>query len=172
MRALVVMVLLACGGLVSCSPGSPGSDETTGSHSGSPAATTTPPKNSVIPANLVGAWESSQPNSNTTLAYRFIPDGTYTYAGLLSYRIPDGGDYEMQQSAAGSVRLEGEKGDKLVLRPASSSLTKKDPRNPEGDVSNSPQPLTPKAYAWQVTDDVLTLIDETGQRHAFKRASP
>lgn len=51
------------------------------------AAPATPTWAGAVPAALVGAWESAQPGSNTTLAYRFTADGRYAYAGVLTSSV-------------------------------------------------------------------------------------
>jgi hypothetical protein len=121
-----------------------------------------------VPAALVGAWESAQPGSNTTLAYRFTADGRYAYAGVLTYPLSAASNefYLLKRSTAGAVEVDGRT---LTLRPSSATTTRKDPAHPGDDYTDRPDSLTPQQFAWSLADEVFTLTDENGFRFAFRR---
>jgi hypothetical protein len=123
-----------------------------------------------MPEILVGAWESAQPGSNTTLAYRFTGDGRYAYAGVLTYPRSEQKDdfYLLKTTAVGTADVDARQ---LTLRPSSASTTRKDPRFPGDDYTDRPEPLTPKHFTWAVADQVLTLTGEDNLQFVFLRAA-
>ena len=132
------------------------------------AASATPTGTGAVPAALVGAWESAQPGSNTTLAYRFTADGRYAYAGVLTYPLSAASNefYLLKHSTAGAVEIDGRT---LTLHPSSATTTRKDPAHPGDDYTDRPDPLTPQRFAWSLADEVFTLTDEKGLRFVFRR---
>lgn len=122
----------------------------------------------IVPAELVGAWESAQPGSNTTLAYRFTADGRYAHAGVLTYPLsPASNDfYLLKRTSTGAVEVDGRT---LTLRPASATITRKDPAHPGDDYTDRPDSLAPRRFAWSLADEVFTLTDKDGLRFAFRR---
>ncbi|MBV1940560.1 hypothetical protein KUF83_28915 [Streptomyces sp. BV286] len=125
-------------------------------------------KENPVPDPLVGVWESARQNSNTTLAYRFATDGTYKYAGLLSYCMGPGRLYELTQIVQGTVQVEG---DRITLRPTTDTVTRKNPENPQEDYENRPGPRTVQSFNWQAGDRTLTLTDPDGLQFVFRQVS-
>ncbi|WP_328635967.1 hypothetical protein [Streptomyces canus] len=132
------------------------------------AAPATPTWAGAVPAALVGAWESAQPGSNTTLAYRFTADGRYAYAGVLTSPLSAESNefYLLKRSTAGAVEVDGRT---LTLRPSSATTTRKDPAHPGDDYTDRPGSLTPQRFVWSLADDVFTLTNEDGLRFVFRR---
>lgn len=122
----------------------------------------------IVPTELVGAWESAQSGSNTTLAYRFTADGRYAHAGVLTYPLsPASNDfYLLKRTSSGSVEIDGRT---LTLRPASATTTRKDPAHPGDDYTDRPDSLAPRRLVWSLADEVFTLTDEDGLRFVFRR---
>ncbi|MGC0397767.1 hypothetical protein RKD27_000411 [Streptomyces sp. SAI-126] len=121
-----------------------------------------------VPAALVGAWESAQPGSNTTLACRFTADGRYAYAGVLTYPLSAASSefYLLKRSTAGAVAVDGRT---LTLRPSSATTTRKDPAHPGDDYTDRPDSLRPQRFVWSLAGEVFTLTDEDGLRFVFRR---
>ncbi|WP_128376354.1 hypothetical protein [Streptomyces cavernae] len=156
---LAVAALLLVSGLTSCSQPRPDRSGTTPPGSSTRAATA---------RDLVGAWESAQQGSNTTLAYRFTAEGKYKYVGLISYPMGEKGIYELTHLAEGTFRALGSD---LTLRPSSASVTRKNPENPAGDHVNRPVPLETQRYRWKIVDQELSLTADDGPRLVFKWVS-
>jgi hypothetical protein len=78
-----VTELLVSGG-TSCSS----SEDESRPEPDTPARTVTPTDLGRAAAELIGAWESSRAEENTTLAYRFTGDGRYRYAAGLTQPRP------------------------------------------------------------------------------------
>ncbi|GAA3509837.1 hypothetical protein [Streptomyces shaanxiensis] len=121
------------------------------------------------PRDLVGAWESARPGSNTTLAYRFTEEGKYKYVGLLSYPMGVEGIYELTHIVEGTYEASAQA---LTLRPRSATVTRKNPENPERDYTNRPAPVETQNYRWTVADRKLSLIRRDGTKFVFTRVSP
>ncbi|MEV4436640.1 hypothetical protein [Streptomyces sp. NPDC049585] len=128
-----------------------------------------PTRAAIGPRDLVGAWESAQPGSNTTLAYRFTEEGKYKYVGLLSYPMGAEGTYELTHIAEGTYEASA---DALTLRPRSATVTRKNPENPEQDYTNSPAPVDTQHYQWTIADRKLSLIRQDGTKFVFTPVSP
>jgi hypothetical protein len=111
----------------------------------------------VLPAALVGAWSSS--GGDATIAYRFVADGRYRSAEILSQPRPRG-IFELTVVSDGEARVDG---DFLILQPATVTSTRKDPESPEEDYTNRPMPLTERVYGWRVDGSVLQLRDTEGR---------
>ncbi|MGC0208093.1 hypothetical protein [Streptomyces levis] len=121
------------------------------------------------PRGLVGAWESALPGSNTTLAYRFTQEGTYKYVGLLSYPTGADGTYELTRIDQGRYEASA---DMLTLKPDSSTVTRKNPENPEQDYTDRPAPVETQHYRWTVADRKLSLVRRDGTQFVFAWVSP
>ncbi|MBL1101602.1 hypothetical protein [Streptomyces coffeae] len=148
------MALLLLSGVTACSDSRSGGDTT---NSGPPARTATP-------RDLVGAWESAQPGSNTTLAYRFTEEGKYKYFGMTSYPMGEKGTYELTYIAEGTYTASV---NALTLRPRSASMTRKNPENPARDYTNRPTPVKTQHYRWKLADRKLSLTRQNGTRFVF-----
>lgn len=157
-----VAVVLVLGG-TSCS-----SDGGGRSKSEPPASTVTPTAPDHVASPLIGAWESSRPGENTTLAYRFTEDDRYLYAAVLTQPRP-GGVYELTHKASGEFQHDGER---ITLYPSKATTTRKDPEHPDEDYRDRPEPLTPRTYVWNVNGETLTLTDAEGLQLEFQRISP
>ncbi|WP_158691121.1 hypothetical protein [Streptomyces sp. 351MFTsu5.1] len=122
----------------------------------------------IVPTEMVGAWESAQPGSNTTLAYRFTADGRYAHAGVLTYPVsPVANEYYLlKRTSTGAVEVDGRT---LTLRPSSATTTRKDPAHPGDDYTERPASLAPRRFVWSLADGVFTLTDEDGLRFVFRR---
>lgn len=134
-----------------------------------PSATTVEPvpapttSNDALPAELVGAWSSS--GEATETAYRFVADGRYRSAEILSQPRPRG-VFEFAVVSEGRVRVDG---DFLILRPTTVTSTRRDPQSPEEDYKDRPMPLTERVYGWRVDGSVLQLRDAEGRVFALDR---
>jgi hypothetical protein len=160
-----VLALLLLGGMTACS----GTDGDEARRERPPTGTATPTGTgssslpAVLPAQLVGAWASS--GGDATLAYRFVADGRYRFAGLLT-QPRAGGTFEFTRIEAGTARVDGRT---LILRPSTATSTRKDPDDPAGDFTDRPAPREIKRYTWSVAGNQLVLIDGTGQRLTLDR---
>ncbi|MFE6177087.1 hypothetical protein [Streptomyces sp. NPDC056464] len=121
------------------------------------------------PQDIVGAWESAQPGSNTTLAYRFTAEGKYKYFGMTSYPMGEKGTYELTYVAGGTYKTSAKA---LTLRPHFASVTRKNPENPEQDHTNRPAPVETQHYRWKVADRKLSLTRSDGTQFVFTWVSP
>ncbi len=157
---VVVLVVLS----VACTSGTGGSSVTPTSR-----ATTTQPapapatSDGALPAELVGAWSSS--GGATEIAYRFVADGRYRSAEILSQPRPPG-VFEFTVVSEGRARVDG---DFLILQPTTVTSTRRDPQSPEEDYSDRPMPLTERVYGWRVDGSVLQLRDAEGRAFALDR---
>jgi hypothetical protein len=153
--AFVALLLLA--GVTACS------DSDTGEEASKPG----PRTRAATPRDLVGAWESAQPGSNTTLAYRFTDEGKYKYFGMTSY--PMGQEvYQLIHVVEGTYEAST---NALVLKPHSATLTRKNPENPERDFTSSPAPFKTERFEWKVAEQELSLIREDETRFTFRWVS-
>jgi hypothetical protein len=126
-----------------------------------------PVEDSALPRPLVGAWESNE--GTGTIAYRFVADGRYAYAGILATPTPDG-VAQITFAAQGTATAEG---DTLLLEPTRYTISREDPGDPAGNYTDRPAELTPERHTWALpSDDVLTLMGEDGVRLTLRRQSP
>jgi hypothetical protein len=154
---LAFSAMLLLSGVAACSDGGKGEEHST---PGSPTRAATP-------RDLVGAWESAQPGSNTTLAYRFTGEGKYKYFGMTSY--PMGQEvYQLVHVVEGTYEAST---NALVLKPRSATLTRKNPENPERDFTSSPAPFKTERFEWKIADRELSLIREDETRFTFRWVS-
>ncbi|MFI8833863.1 hypothetical protein ACIGPN_22950 [Streptomyces afghaniensis] len=154
---LLTFVVLLLSGVAACSDGGTGEGPST------PGSRT----RAATPRDLVGAWESAQPGSNTTLAYRFTDEGKYKYFGMTSY--PMGQEvYQLIHVVEGTYEAST---DALVLKPHSATLTRKNPENPERDFTSSPAPFKTERFEWKIADRELSLIREDETRFTFRWVS-
>lgn len=105
---------------------------------------------------LVGAWSSS--GDTTEIAYRFLEDGRYRSAELVSQPVP-GGLFEFSVIQDGQARAQA---DQLVLTPTSATGSRRHPSSPQEDYTDRALPLEGRSYTWRVDDTALHLRDETG----------
>ncbi|MFD3842457.1 hypothetical protein ACFWWC_40345 [Streptomyces sp. NPDC058642] len=157
--SLIPLVALLLSGVTACSDFGSGGDTTVPSSSARAAT----------PLDLVGAWESAQPGSNTTLAYRFTEEGKYKYFGMTSYPMGEKGTYELTYIADGTYKASA---NALTLQPRSASVTRKNPENPDRDYENRPAPVETQRYQWKVADRKLSLTRQDGMRFVFRWVSP
>ncbi|AZM57290.1 hypothetical protein DMA15_35945 [Streptomyces sp. WAC 01529] len=122
----------------------------------------------MLPATLVGVWESRPDGGSGTIAYRFTADGRYKYVGLLFYPNTDGDDVQITFVAQGTARVEG---DRLFLNPTTATKSRQDPGDPAGDYTDQPAERSPERHGWSVSGDVLTLTDVKGAQIAYDRQS-
>ena len=163
---LVLLTLASCGGqsedplptstIVTTSEPTP-TDPTASDPATTASITTT--TTSALPERLVGAWSSSE--GDATLAYRFLPDGRYRHAGLLTQPRATG-TFEFTVVETGKVTV---RGSTLILRPGSGTITRKDPDDPGGDYER-PISKDPRRFSWRLDSsagrDVLYLRDAQG----------
>jgi hypothetical protein len=116
-----------------------------------------------VPDVLVGAWSSS--GDTAEIAYRFVADGRYRSAEIVSQPVPRG-IFEFSVVQEGRARVDG---DRLILQPTKATSTRHDPQSPQGDYSDRPLPLTEREYTWRVEKDVLFLRDATGHELSLER---
>lgn len=154
---LVVLIAVLS---VACTSGNGGSSAT-------PSATTVQPapatSDDVLPAQLVGVWSSS--GDATEIAYRFVADGRYHSAEILSQPRPRG-VFEFTVVSEGRARVDG---DFLILQPTTVTSTRRDPQSPQEDYNDRPMPLTERVYGWRVDGSVLRLRDTEGRAFALDR---
>jgi hypothetical protein len=131
----------------------------------SPAPSTTPGKTNegILPGEIVGAWETA--GGDATLTYRFLADGRYRFAALLTQPVPEG-VFELTHVESGTATVDG---DALILHPSTATATRSHPGDPDGDYTDRPEPLTPKYYRWRFDHGVLLLVDEAGLELTFDR---
>lgn len=147
-------------------PPSPTADTTTDTD----ADTTTDTdavEDTALPPELVGAWESNE--GTGTIAYRFMADGRYLYAGILATPTPDG-VVQITLAAEGTAATDG---DTLLLEPTRYTISREDPGDPAGDYTDRPGDLTPEQHTWELpAADVLALTSEDGVRVTLRRPAP
>ncbi|MGH3792803.1 MAG: hypothetical protein ACRDQ9_18810, partial [Pseudonocardiaceae bacterium] len=102
---------------------------------------------------------------DATLAYRFLPDGRYRFAALLTHPVPEG-VFKVTRIESGTVRVDGRA---LILRPTMATTTRNHPGYPDEDYTDRPEPLTPKRHSWRINLNVLRLVDDTGLELSFDR---
>jgi hypothetical protein len=128
-----------------------------------PTATTTA---SALPERLVGAWSSSE--GDATLAYRFLSDGRYRHAGMLTQPRATG-TFEFTVVETGNVTV---RGSTVILQPRSGSIKRKDPDDPGGDYER-PISKDPRRFSWRLGSsggrDVLYLKDAQGVEVSYDR---
>ena len=170
--AVVLLGALFVGGTVGCSStdgpvasSEPAPTSATPSPTGSPESSTesTGTNEGVLPVGLVGAWESA--GGDATHAYRFLADGRYRFAALLTQPVPEG-VFELTRVESGTAAVDG---DVLVLRPTMATATRKHPGYPDENYTDRPEPLTPKRYSWRADRGRLLLVDGTGLQLTFDR---
>jgi hypothetical protein len=105
---------------------------------------------------LVGAWSSS--SGTAEIAYRFLADGRYWSAELVSQPRP-GGVFEFSIVTDGQAAA---RRDRLVLSPTSATGSRREPESPERDYTNRALPLEERVYTWRVDGTILHLRDATG----------
>lgn len=171
-RCAGVALALLIGGSAACSSTdsplpspAPAPTSTTASPTGSPEFSTQPSGTNewILPAEIVGAWETA--SGDATLAYRFLADGRYRFAALLTQPVPEG-VFELTRVESGTATVDG---DSLILRPTMATTTRRHPEDPDGDYTDRPEPLTPKRHSWRVDGGVLVLVDDTGLELTFDR---
>lgn len=117
----------------------------------------------VLPQPLVGDWESV--GGDATLVYRFIPDGRFAFAGVMTQ--PRGeGFFQFTHTETGTVVV---RDSMLVLQPTSAKSTRKDLEDPGGDYADQPEPLVVKKFRWRATSTELVLVDEAGIESTLRR---
>jgi hypothetical protein len=133
----------------------------------SDSTTTTTATALELPERLVGAWSSSQ--GDATLAFRFLPDGSYRHAGVLTQPRATG-VFELRLEESGRVSV---RGSTMTLRPRSGTTRRKDPDDPGGDYER-PTSREPRRYTWRLEEaggrDVLYLTDAQGVEVSYERA--
>ncbi|MGH3683473.1 MAG: hypothetical protein ACRDQY_17385 [Pseudonocardiaceae bacterium] len=159
---------LLMGGVTACSSTEspvPSRPSATVSPTGSTASSAEPrgTDEGILPAELLGAWESV--GGDATLAYRFLPDGRYRFAALLTHPVPEG-VFKVTRIESGTVRVDGRA---LILRPTMATTTRNHPGYPDEDYTDRPEPLTPKRHSWRINLNVLRLVDDTGLELSFDR---
>lgn len=145
-----------------------------------PASTTVPPPTSAstrqaspvpsptrakarVPRQLVGTWVTFG-DANAKQLYDFTADGLYTFAGILQQKRSSG-MFTFTLSAQGTVVVSRTS---LVLRPSGGTRSLRDPDSPS---SNYDRPIStePETYEWDITDDTLSLTDNTGLTLQYAR---
>ncbi|MGQ0776642.1 MAG: hypothetical protein ACT4NY_19815, partial [Pseudonocardiales bacterium] len=143
----MVALALLVGGLLACSSTdnpipdpAPAPKSTTASPTRSPESSTQPRETNegILPVEMVGAWETV--GGDATLAYRFLSDGRYRFAALLTQPVPEG-VFELTRVESGTATVEG---GMLILRPTTATTTRRHPEDPDGDYTDRPEPLTPQ----------------------------
>jgi hypothetical protein len=170
---LVLLILSSCGGqsedplptstIVTTSEPAP-TDPTTTNPATTDSITTTTA--SALPERLVGAWSSSA--GDATLAYRFLSDGRYRHAGLLTQPRATGTfEFTVVEDGRATVR-----GSTLILRPSSGTTTRKDPDDPGGDYER-PVSKELRRFTWRLGTsggrDMLYLRDVQGVEVSYDR---
>ena len=162
-RSGLVVILVAVLS-VACMSGNGGSSATP-----TPNAATVEPapapatSDDALPAELVGAWSSS--GDATEIAYRFVADGRYRSAEILSQPGPRG-VFEFTVVSEGRARVDG---DFLILQPSTVTSTRRDPQSPEEDYNDRPMPPVERVYGWRIDGSVLRLRDAEGRAFALDR---
>ncbi len=169
--AAVALALLISGAAACSSTDSPiaspapAPTSTTASPTRSAGSSTQPRRTNdgILPAKIIGAWETA--SGDATFAYRFLSDGRYRFAALLTQPVPEG-VFELTRVESGTATVEA---DMLILHPTMATTTRRHPENPDGDYTDRPEPLTPKRHSWRVDRGVLVLVDDTGLGLTFDR---
>lgn len=117
----------------------------------------------IFPVEMVGAWETV--GGDATLAYRFLPDGRYRFAALLTQPVPEG-VFKLTRVESGTATVDGRA---LILRPTMATATRSHPGYPNEDYTDRSEPLTPKRYSWRIDRGVLLFVDDTGLELSFDR---
>ncbi len=169
-RCAGVALVLLIGGTAACastdsSMPSPVPTATMSSSTGSPEPSMGPSETDegILPGEIVGAWETA--GGDATLAYRFVSDGKYQFAALLTQPVPEG-VFELTHVESGTATVDR---DVLILHPATAIATRRHPSDPGGDYTDRPEPLTAKRYSWHLDRGVLVLADGTGLALTFDR---
>jgi hypothetical protein len=164
------MLALLLGGIVACASTdsplpAPAPTATTSSPTGSPEPSTKSDESNegIIPGEIVAAWKTT--GGDATLAYRFLSDGRYRFAALLTQPVPEG-IFELTRVESGTATVDG---DVLTLHPTTATTTRRHPGDPDGDYTDRPEPLTAKRYSWRLDHGVLALVDDTGLELTFDR---
>lgn len=156
-----LLIVALCG---ACSSGEPSitTTNTAVEQSTSGIATSSPESGNGFPGVLVGAWSSS--GDTTEIAYRFLTDGRYRSAEILSQPVP-GGLFEFSVIQDGRANVQA---DQLVLTPTSATGNRHHPSSPQEDYTNRALPLEERVYSWRVDGTALHLRDETGLELVLK----
>jgi hypothetical protein len=155
MKYFFPAALLAVASCSACSSGEPPGNSTPQITTSAPSTTTSSSADG-FPRALVGAWSSS--GDTTEIAYRFLADGRYRSAEMLTQPVP-GGLFEFSVVHDGRARVQA---DRLVLSPSSATGTRHHPSSPQEDYTDRALPLEQRVFVWSVTGTVLRLRDETG----------
>jgi hypothetical protein len=138
-----------------CSSGEPPGTSTPPITTSAPS-TTTSPSAAGFPRALVGAWSSS--GDTTEIAYRFLADGRYRSAEMISQPVP-GGLFEFSVVHDGRAEV---RADRLLLSPSRATGTRHHPSSPQEDYTDRALPLEQRVFVWSLTGTTLHLRDEAG----------
>jgi hypothetical protein len=106
------------------------------------------PPQAVVPAELVGAWNTVTERGNA-FSYQISPDGRYVYVAIMSEGSQQ---YTLQEDGAVAVR-----GDEIVFTPRNTDITRTDPAEPTW--RDSPN-RSPRSMTWVVSGRTLTLTED------------
>jgi hypothetical protein len=167
-RCAGFVLALLIGGVAACSSAEspvPSPAPATASPTGSTESSAEPrgTNEGILPVEMVGAWETV--GGDATLAYRFLPDGRYRFAALLTQPVPEG-IFTLTRVESGTAKVDGRA---LILRPTMATTTRSHPGEPGEDYTDRPEPLTPKRHNWHIDRNVLLLVDDTGLELSFDR---
>jgi len=133
-----------------------------------PTATSTrspdPERTAVVSEELIGAWVSTGAGG-AEIIYRFHPDGTYEYAGVL-LQERDTGTFSFERSAEGHFRVMR---NRLVLEPEHGTEKVEDPDVPSAN-REGPVDVKAESFEWAVDGaGAMSLTDASGSTISFER---
>jgi hypothetical protein len=130
-----------------------------------PPTTLTPDPPADVADALIGTWASTDPGA-AEFVYRFDPDSTYAWVGVIvqqrasgvfRYTVQAEGQYEVSQH---SIRLQ----------PLRASKSREDPDDPAGDYTDIPTHLDPSMLTWSIdAAGILQLTDAKFGTMSFTR---
>jgi hypothetical protein len=168
----LLVLLVACGSDPESNPESkPDPPATSATGASTPSVDPQPTPREVTPTPppdtedgevaIVGTWSSTDPG-DATFAYRFEPDGTYAWVGVITQPRASG-TFHFQVQAKGRFAV---RANRLFLTPSRSSRTRNDPDDPSGDYKNQPYDLAPSTYRFTVEgSEGMTLSNDSGTQH-------
>lgn len=112
---------------------------------------------SVLPANLVGDWETVTPNGNA-FSYTFLANGKYVYFGLMK-----DGDLQYQLTEGGRASISG---GRITFKPQLVEMV----RTEAGASSTTNPQRDPRQLGFKVSGNRLTFTDTDGSGSVYHRA--
>jgi hypothetical protein len=122
-----------------------------------PVRTTKPPvKKPVLPADLLGAWQTVTENGNA-FSYELYADGKYAYNGIMQV---DGLRYTLQEGGRAAVS-----GDQITFSPQITIMT----RTENGESTTTRPQRDPRELSFAVSGNRLTFTESDGSGSVYER---